>query len=83
MPHVTLTHDDQVADFATLCAGVGLGGTVSVGEAAYLGMNASVREELSVGAARPSWAWARSSCTTCPHGETWVGVPARPLRGPS
>lgn len=78
MPNVTLTHDDQVGDFATLCAGVSLGGTVSVGEAAYLGMNASVREELSVGG-ETVLGMGAVLLQDLPEGETWAGVPARPL----
>ncbi len=33
MPHVVLTHDDVIEDYGTLCAGVVLGGGVTVGKA--------------------------------------------------
>jgi len=78
MPHVTLTHDDVVADYATLCAGVSLGGNVTVGAGAYLGMNASVREDLVVGADSVLGMGA-VLLHPLPAGQTWAGVPAAPL----
>ena len=79
MPHVTLTHGCVVRDFATLCAGVSLGGDVEVGEAAYLGMNASVREGVRIGAGAVVGMGA-AVLEDVPAGETWVGTPARPIR---
>jgi len=78
MPNVTVTHDATIGDFVTLCAGVSIGGTVSIGEAAYLGMNASVRQNTHVGADSVLGMGA-ALLTDLPPGETWVGVPARPL----
>lgn len=79
MPHVTLTHDDVLEDHVTLAAGVRLGGGVSVGDGAYLGMAASVRENLRVG---PGAVLGMGSVLLedLPSGATWAGVPARPLR---
>jgi sugar O-acyltransferase (sialic acid O-acetyltransferase NeuD family) len=78
MPGVTLTHDDVVGDYATLCAGVTLGGDVRVGEAAYLGMNASIREGVRIGRGSVLGMGA-ALLTHLPEGQTWAGVPARPL----
>jgi sugar O-acyltransferase (sialic acid O-acetyltransferase NeuD family) len=78
MPNVTLTHDAVIEDFATLCAGVTLGGEVRVGEAAYLGMASSVRERLEIGAGSVL-GMAAALLQPLPAGETWAGVPARPL----
>ncbi len=76
MPNCTITHDDVLEDFATLAAGVALGGGVTVGEAAYLGMNASVRQRVMVGAGA-TVGMAAAVLREVPPGETWVGVPAR------
>jgi sugar O-acyltransferase (sialic acid O-acetyltransferase NeuD family) len=78
MPNSTFTHDDRIEDFATICAGVSLGGAVEVGRAAYLGMNASVRQEVRVGE-EAVLGMGSVLLQDLPKGETWVGVPARPL----
>ncbi|WP_298459539.1 NeuD/PglB/VioB family sugar acetyltransferase [uncultured Cellulomonas sp.] len=78
MPNATLTHDDVVEDFVTLASGVSLGGGVRVGRAAYVGMNASVRERVMVGV-RATLGMGAALLTDLPDGETWAGVPARPL----
>jgi sugar O-acyltransferase (sialic acid O-acetyltransferase NeuD family) len=75
MPNVTLTHDTRIEDFATLCAGVSLGGAVSVGTESYLGMNSSVREGTSIGAGAVLGMGA-VLLEDLPMAETWVGIPA-------
>jgi len=78
MPHVVFTHDDTAEDFATLCAGVALGGRVSVGARAYLGMNASVRQGIRVGK-DATLGMGSVLLTDLPDGECWAGVPAKQL----
>jgi sugar O-acyltransferase (sialic acid O-acetyltransferase NeuD family) len=78
MPGVTFTHGDVADDYATFGAGVSLGGSVVVGRAAYLGMNCSVRQRTRVGA-RAVIGMGAAVVSDVPEGQTWVGVPARPL----
>jgi sugar O-acyltransferase (sialic acid O-acetyltransferase NeuD family) len=78
MPNAVLTHDTVLGDFATVCAGVTLGGRVQVGQAAYLGMSASVRQDVRVGEGA-TLGMGSVLLTDLPAGQTWVGVPARPM----
>lgn len=78
MPNATVTHDDILEDFVTVAAGAALGGSVVLGEASYLGMNASVRQRVRVGA-DATIGMGAAVLEDVPSGETWVGVPARRL----
>ncbi len=79
MPHVTLTHDDIVEDFATLASGVCLGGGVRIGQCAYIGAGALIREGRTVGACALVGMGAVVTADV-PAREVWAGVPARRLR---
>jgi len=79
MPHVTLTHDDVIGDFATLASGVRLGGGVHVGWCAYVGAGALVREHRSIGSGALVGMGAVVTRDIPPH-EVWAGVPARHIR---
>ncbi|MDT0213256.1 NeuD/PglB/VioB family sugar acetyltransferase [Rothia sp. ARF10] len=81
MPHVTLTHDVVVEDYVTMASGVGLGGGVRVRAEAYLGMSSAVRQGITVGYAA-TLGMGATLLEDLPDGETWVGTPARRLRGP-
>lgn len=75
MPRVVCTHDNQVEDFGTLCAGVTLGGSVVVEERAYLGMNSAVKQNVRVGACAVL-GMGSVLLTDLPADEVWAGNPA-------
>lgn len=78
MPLVTLTHDDVLEDFATVAGGVSLAGDVVVGRGAYLGTQSSVREHRRIGDGA-TLGMGAVLIDDLPAGETWAGVPAKPL----
>jgi sugar O-acyltransferase (sialic acid O-acetyltransferase NeuD family) len=79
MPQAVLTHDDRVADYAIVAAGVRLAGGVQVREGAYLGAGCLVRENRTIGAGALIGMGAVVT-TDVPDGEVWAGTPARFLR---
>lgn len=81
MPNCTLTHDDIIEDYATLTAGICLGGGVRVGTGAYVGMGATVRQGVHIGAGAVVGMGA-VVLQDLPAGQTWAGVPARELQHP-
>jgi sugar O-acyltransferase (sialic acid O-acetyltransferase NeuD family) len=78
MPNCTITHDDVLEDFATLAAGVAIGGSARIGEAAYVGMNASVRQGVAIGGGA-TIGMGSVVLMDVPDQEIWAGVPARQL----
>jgi len=79
MPQVTLTHDDQVDDFATIASGALLGGGVHVQTGAYVGAGAVIGEGRTVGMYSLVGMGAVVTHDIPPR-EVWAGVPARFLR---
>jgi sugar O-acyltransferase (sialic acid O-acetyltransferase NeuD family) len=79
MPHVVVTHDVRVEDFATLASGVRLGGGSVIGREAYVGSGACIREGLRIGA-RAMVGMGAVVTHDVPEDRLWSGVPARDLR---
>lgn len=79
----TVGHDVIIGDYTTLAPGVHVSGWVHFGKRVYVGtgavfINGTSKAPLSIGDDAIIGAGA---CVTksVPTGETWVGVPARPL----
>lgn len=79
MPHVILTHDDQIDDCVTLAGGASLGGDVRVRSRAYIGQRAVIREGVEIGE-EAVVGMGSVVLGDVPAGETWAGVPATRLK---
>ena len=75
----TLSHDADLADFATLACGVHLSGNVTVREGAELGVGVNVIPGVTLGEWSMSGAGA-AVIRDVPPGATVVGVPARIIK---
>jgi len=74
----SVDHDCEVADFSNICPGARLGGTVRLGEGAFVGLNACLLQGIQVGARAVIGAGA----VVISHVEselTVVGNPAGPV----
>jgi sugar O-acyltransferase (sialic acid O-acetyltransferase NeuD family) len=76
MPHVLMTHDNQVGDCVTLAGRVTLGGGVHVRPRAYLGQGALVRENVVIGEGAVI-GMGSVVLSDVPPDEIWAGVPAK------
>ncbi|WP_374407146.1 acetyltransferase [Pelagerythrobacter sp.] len=71
-------HDCVIGDFVTFAPSVRCNGAVTIGDGAYVGANAVIRQGLSIGAGATVGMGAVVT-RDVPAGETWVGNPARRL----
>ncbi len=79
MPHVTLTHDDVIEDFATIAAGARLAASTSAGLPTSVPGLSCARDATEVGACALVGMGAVVT-RDVPACEVWAGVPARRLR---
>ena len=71
-------HDCVIGDFVTFAPAVRCNGNVTIGDGAYIGAGAIIRQRVSIGAGATIGMGA--VVTKDVHaGETWVGNPARPI----
>lgn len=73
---VTIGHDSEIFDFATLSPGANVSGNCKVGQQAYIGTNACLREGIGV-EAFATVGMGAVVVKNVPRGTTWVGNPAR------
>ena len=79
MPHVTLTHDDVIDDFATLASRSAFGGGARISRGAYIGAGALIGQGLVVGELALVGMGAVVT-RDVPAREVWAGIPARRMR---
>jgi sugar O-acyltransferase (sialic acid O-acetyltransferase NeuD family) len=77
--HSYVEHDCVIGDFVTFAPAVRCNGNVRIGDCAYIGSNAVIRQGLSIGEFATVGMGA-VVVNDIPANEVWVGNPARRLR---
>lgn len=76
---VHVAHGVRIRELAKVVAGSVIGGWCDIGERAWIGINASIKQHVKIGECAVIGAGA-VVLRDVPAGETWVGNPARKLR---
>lgn len=77
--HCTVGHDTTLGDFTSMMPGVHISGEAKMGEGVYLGTNAAVINQVSIG----PWTVVGAGAVVAgdlPGGVVAVGVPAKPIK---
>ncbi len=75
---VTIGHDVTISDFCVINHNAGISGNIAVGDGVLIGAGATLIEYHTIGATSTIGAGAVVT-KDVPAGETWVGVPAKPM----
>jgi sugar O-acyltransferase (sialic acid O-acetyltransferase NeuD family) len=76
---VTIGHDVTIGKFSVINHNAGISGNVKIGEACLIGAGAIIIEGNTIGDGATVGAGAVIT-KDVPPGETWVGIPARPIK---
>jgi UDP-3-O-[3-hydroxymyristoyl] glucosamine N-acyltransferase len=76
---VQIAHNVRVGRNCVMAAHTGISGSVTIGDGAQFGGRAGVADHITIGAGARIGA-AAGVMKDIPAGETWGGVPARPIR---
>lgn len=76
---VQIAHNVRLGRFCIIAAHGGVSGSVTIGDQSLLGGHAGIKDHIKIGS-RVSIAAASGVMNDIPDGETWGGVPARPIK---